>query len=98
MVKNIFFSVVFVLGISSLLIAQAKPSDYDTDMLSAAFHAEKRQALRDKMDPNSVAVVFANAERNRSNDVDYQYSQDPNFYYLCGYTEPNAVLIIFKDK
>lgn len=67
-------------------------------MLPASFHADKRQALRDKMDDNSVAIVFANAERNRSNDVDYQYSQDPNFYYLTGFTEPNAVLLVFKER
>ncbi len=67
-------------------------------MLPASFHADKRQALRDKMDGNSVAIIFANAERNRSNDVDYQYSQDPNFYYLTGLTEPNAVLLIFKER
>lgn len=67
-------------------------------MLPASFHADKRQALRDKMDENSVAIVFANAERNRSNDVDYQYSQDPNFYYLTGLTEPNAVLLVFKER
>jgi Xaa-Pro aminopeptidase len=73
-------------------------SDYDDDLLPAQFHAERRQALRDKMEPNSVAIIFANPERNRSNDVDYKYSQAPDFYYLCGYTEPNAVLIIFKEK
>ena len=50
------------------------------------------------MPPNSVAVFFANAVRNRANDVDYAYHQDPNFYYLTGYKEPDAVLLIFKDK
>jgi Xaa-Pro aminopeptidase len=78
--------------------AQDKKTVYDNDMLPASFHADKRQALRDKMDDNSVAIIFANAERNRSNDVDYQYSQDPNFYYLTGLTEPNAVLLIFKER
>ncbi len=72
MIKNSFLVAVFIFGFSSFIQAQSDLSDYDTDMLSAAFHAEKRQALRDKMDLNSVAVVFANAERNRSNDVDYQ--------------------------
>jgi Xaa-Pro aminopeptidase len=70
---------------------------YDPDWLPASFHAARRDSLRAKMLPKSVAIVFANAERNRSNDVDYQYSQDPNFYYLSGLTEPNAVLIIFKE-
>lgn len=67
------------------------PEDY----LSSEFHKSRRDALRSKMSKNSVAVFFANAERNRSNDVDYVYHQDPNFYYLTGYKEPNAVLVIF---
>lgn len=69
------------------------PEDY----LSSEFHKSRRDALRAKMSKNSVAVFFANAERNRSNDVDYVYHQDPNFYYLTGYKEPNAVLVIFSE-
>lgn len=49
------------------------------------------------MPEKSAAVFFANPIRNRSNDVDYQFSQDPNFYYLTGYLEPNAALIILKE-
>ena len=69
------------------------PEDY----LSSEFHKSRRDALRAKMSKNSVAVFFANAERNRSNDVDYVYHQDPNFYYLTGYKVPNAVLVIFSE-
>ena len=72
--------------------------DLPSDFLGKDFHKQRRQALRDKLPPNSVAVLFANAVRNRSNDVDYIYHQDPNFYYLTGYREPDAVLLIFKDK
>jgi Xaa-Pro aminopeptidase len=50
------------------------------------------------MPENSVAVLFANPVRNRANDVDYIYHQDPNFYYLTGFKEPHAVLVIFSDE
>ena len=77
----------------------AQPSDdLPKDFLSQDFHRGRREALREKLPPNSVAVFFANAVRNRANDVDYAYHQDPNFYYLTGYKEPDAVLLIFKDK
>ncbi len=69
----------------------------DADRLPASFHTQRRQAFRDKMQDNSVAFVFSAPVRNRSNDVNFQYSQDPNFFYLTGLTEPNAVLIIFKQ-
>ena len=77
----------------------AQPSeDLPGDFLGRSFHKERRQALREKLPPNSVAVFFANPVRNRSHDVDFVYHQDPNFYYLTGYKEPDAVLLIFKDK
>jgi len=86
-----FFSILFILN----GFAQ---KDLPTDFLSSEFHKQRRDLLRTKMTNNSVAVFFANAVRNRANDVDYVYHQDPNFYYLTGYREPNAVLIIFSDN
>jgi Xaa-Pro aminopeptidase len=68
-----------------------------TDFLKKDFHKERRELLRSKMPQNSVTVVFANPLRNRANDVDYVFHQDPNFYYLTGYREPNGVLVLFSD-
>ena len=75
------------------LWSQEIPSDY----LTPAFHADRRAAVRAKMPPNSVAVFFANPVRNRANDVDFHYHQDPNFYYLTGLKEPHAILVIYKE-
>lgn len=69
----------------------------DTDLLSPAFHANRREALRDLLPEKSAAVFFANPVRNRNNDVDFQYCQHPDFYYLTGCTEPDAVLVLFKE-
>lgn len=49
------------------------------------------------MPENSVAVFFSNPIRNRSNDVNYEFHQDPNFYYFTGLREPHAILLIYKD-
>jgi len=78
--------------------AFAQDADQPNDFLTKDFHKERRQLLREKLPANSVAVFFANAVRNRANDVDYVYHQDPDFYYLSGYKEPDAVLFVFKDK
>lgn len=82
----------FVFFVSFDISAQT-PTDY----LSKDFHKKKRSEFRAKMPPNSVAVLFANPLRNRANDVDYVFHQDPNFYYLTGYREPNGVLIIYSE-
>ncbi|WP_156133085.1 aminopeptidase P N-terminal domain-containing protein [Lacinutrix sp. Hel_I_90] len=68
-----------------------------TDYLKPEFHKNRRAALRAKIPANSVAVFFANPVRNRANDVDYIYHQDPDFYYLTGYKEPNTALVVFSE-
>ena len=84
------------LGMSLFVLtgtAQDKPSDF----LTNKFHKERRELLREKMPDNSVAVFFSNPVRNRANDVDFVYHQNPNFFYLTGYPEPHAVLLVFKE-
>jgi Xaa-Pro aminopeptidase len=78
--------------------AYTQNADLPSDFLSSDFHKGRRTELRKNLPTNSVAVVFANPVRNRARDVDYIYHQDPDFFYLTGYREPNAVLLVFKDK
>ena len=73
--------------------APARP----TDFLSPAFHKQRRELLRAQLPPHSVAVVFAAPVRNRANDVDFVYHQNPDFHYLTGYEEPDAVLLLFRE-
>ncbi|MBG16646.1 MAG: Xaa-Pro aminopeptidase [Crocinitomicaceae bacterium] len=80
-------------------ISSAKESSlYDTDNLPANFFKSRRKALRSLMPKNSIVFVFSAPVRNRSNDVDFEYHQDPNMYYLSGYQEPHGVLVITKDE
>ncbi len=88
----------FFLCIASLAGFAQPATDVPEDFLTKEFHLDRRAKLREKLPANSVAVFFANPVRNRANDVEYVYHQDPDFYYLTGYKEPNAVLFIFKDK
>lgn len=71
---------------------------YDKDLLTPGFHRDRREAVRQQMPDNSVAIIFSAPVRNFANDVDYQYHQNPNFYYLTGNLEPNSILIITKNK
>ena len=90
------YYVVFTIVLFTFM--QLAAQEVPTDFLSEDFHKGRRELVREMMPANSVAVFFANAERNRANDVDYIYHQDPNFYYLTGYREPNAVLLIFSEN
>ena len=70
---------------------------YFEDGLSADWHKGRRDELRKLMPENSLAVFFNNPVKNRNNDVDYVYHPDTDFFYLTGFREPNAVLVIFSE-
>lgn len=76
----------------------AQQNFYDTDLLSPEFHRQRRQALRELLPPRSIAFIYSNPVRNRSNDVDFQYIQDPDLYYLTGLMEPHSVLVVLTDS
>lgn len=73
------------------------PTYYDNDLLPPTFHKKNREKLRALLPDSSVAIFFSASVKNRSNDIDYEFHQDPTFYYLTGIREPNAVLLIFKN-
>lgn len=57
----------------------------------------RRQALLSKMAPASAALIFAAPEATRSNDSEYPYRQNSDFWYFTGFNEPEAVLVLIKS-
>lgn len=47
-----------------------------------------------RMEPGSVAILPAAREARRSNDTDYRYRQDSDFYYVTGFSEPEAIAVV----
>ncbi|MFN3453958.1 MAG: aminopeptidase P N-terminal domain-containing protein [Pseudobdellovibrio sp.] len=47
---------------------------------------------------NSALIVAAHPEHIRNHDVHFPYRQDSNFYYLTGFEEPEAILILRPGK
>ena len=89
--KNTLF-LLLTFSCSSILSGQQYIDD-----LGPEFHKKKRQEFRDQMPQNSIAFFFTAPIMKRSNDTDFMYHQDPNFYYLSGWREPHGILVIFKD-
>lgn len=88
----------FLVLFLTLSIVSVFSQNEPTDFLSNEFHKERRELVKEKLPTNSVAIFFASPMRNRANDVDFIYHQDPNFFYLTGYREPHAVLLLFKEE
>ena len=84
---RLFFFFLFLPAFS--LQSQSPPPALDI-----SFHKERRQMVLDKLPPNSISVIFSSPIRNRSNDVDHPYHQNPNFYYLTGFQEAHAILVL----
>jgi Xaa-Pro aminopeptidase len=55
--------------------------------------AERRKKLMAKV-ADGVAVFPSAPVAIRNNDVEHAYRQDSDFYYLTGFTEPEAVLVL----
>ena len=50
--------------------------------------------LMRRMEPRSVAIICSASETTRSNDTEYRYRQDSDFYYLTGCHEPEAIAVV----
>jgi len=59
--------------------------------------AERRARLASQLGANAIAIVPTAPERQRNRDSDFLYRHDSYFYYLTGFTEPNAWLVLAGD-
>jgi Xaa-Pro aminopeptidase len=63
-----------------------------------AEYRRRRQALMAMMTPGSIAVVPAASVRLRNRDTEYLFRQDSDFYYLTGFAEPDALLVLSPGR
>ena len=59
-------------------------------------YVQRRNSLLEQMQPDSVAVMVSESYKVRSNDTEFPFRQESNFYYLCGFQEDNAALVLVK--
>ena len=88
---------VLVFFLLILAVDELSAQSYFDDGLSKEWHKERRAALREKMPSNSMAIFFNNPTKNRSNDVDFIYHPNTDFFYLTGLREPSSALVIFSE-
>ncbi len=67
-------------------------------MISEKEYASRRKRVAKELKNNSIAVIFAADNKVRSNDTNYPYRQNSNFYYLSGFREDSSALVIVKGK
>ncbi|WP_294153306.1 aminopeptidase P family protein [uncultured Clostridium sp.] len=59
-------------------------------------YSEHRKALMNKIDNNSLIILFAGSAPKKTGDEVYQFTPDRNFYYLTGISEENHIVVLSK--
>lgn len=60
--------------------------------------SQRRQQLMAQMADNSIAIVPTAAETVRNRDVEHPFRQNSDFYYLSGFAEANACLVLIPGR
>jgi Xaa-Pro aminopeptidase len=63
-------------------------------MTHTSLYQQRRAALAAQLGPNGIAIVPTAPEQQRNRDADFLFRHDSYFYYLSGFTEPRAWLVI----
>ena len=63
-----------------------------------AMFARRRKQLMRIAGDEAILVLAAAPERIRSRDTHYPYRQDSDFWYLTGFEEPSAVLVLVPGR
>ena len=63
----------------------------------AARYAARRARVQQQLGDRAVLVVAATPELRVGRDAELRYVVDSDLYYLTGYTEPDAVLVLRSD-
>ena len=82
--KKIWLLVLLCVG---SVVAQPLQLDMNT-------FASRRAAFVEKLQPNAVAIFPSKPVYLRNLDVEYEYRQESNFYYLSGFEEPESILLL----
>jgi len=61
-------------------------------------YKKRRDKLCSSLSKHSLGVIFSASYKKRSNDTEYPFRQDSNFYYLSGFLEDNSCLVFLKRK
>ena len=65
-------------------------------MINKEFHASRRQKYGDLLKDNSMGFLFAGDLVMDRGDLEYPFTPNANFYYLTGFDQPKAILMITK--
>ena len=65
--------------------------------MTANLYAKRRARLAAQLGAGGIAIIPTAREQQRNRDSDFLFRHDSYFYYLTGFTEPNAWLVLTAE-
>ena len=66
--------------------------------MTTSEYRRRRDRLMTMMTPGSIAVVPSANGQVRNRDTEHPFRQDSDFYYLTGFDEPHALLVLAPER
>lgn len=63
-------------------------------MITSQEYAQRRKRVLEAIGKDGIAILMAAPECFRTGHVEYLYRQNSDFYYLSGFKEPEAILVL----
>lgn len=67
-------------------------------MVTSAEYRRRRERLMELMLPGTLALIPGGSNKIRNRDVEYAFRQDSDFYYLSGFVEADALLVLVPGR
>ncbi|MFL6254963.1 MAG: aminopeptidase P family protein [Pyrinomonadaceae bacterium] len=78
------------------VIREAPPAPAFTEEERHAELRSRRERVMTKLGPDSLLVLFSAEPRVYTNDVDYEFRQENNLYYLTALKQQGATLVMYR--
>jgi len=86
-------TVAFALLLSALtIVSSARASELSDDLKA------RRARVMERLGPDAIAILWSAPSARYSLDIDYEYRQDSNLYYLTGITQEETVLVLMPGN
>src|SRR6187399_548860 len=82
----------FFVAVLLLLSVPARAGEFQDDLQA------RRARMMEQISPDGMLILWSAPVRQWSHDVDYEFRQDSNFYYLTGIDQPQSILVLMPGN
>src|SRR6266705_2708056 len=77
---------------STSFVGVVRAADFQDDL------HQRRARFMERLSADSMLILWSASVKVYSNDVDYEFRQDSNFYYLTGVDQPESILVLMPGN